>query len=161
MEKKKYLAKQGEEELLSLGERFNNYFPEIFQTSPADVSRIKYKVSFRGVISFIFDNHSLVSLWSCTQFKSTDLQRTIASMENFIIGLLGRDNTSYDAEVIPDAENTLLKVGKRINRYYYSRLLRQFSILTRSIYLILSCIKYASDGGIKWIIHRAALKLKS
>lgn len=82
-------------------------------------------------------------------------------MENFIIGLLGRDNTSYDAEVIPDAENTLLKVGKRINRYYYSRLLRQFSILTRSIYLILSCIKYASDGGIKWIIHRAALKLKS
>ncbi|OAD62582.1 Multiple inositol polyphosphate phosphatase 1 [Eufriesea mexicana] len=93
VEKWKYLTKQGEEDLSSLGERFKNYFPEIFQSSSADVSKTKYK------------------------FRSTDLQRTIASMENFITGLFGRDYVSIDTEIVPAAEDTLLKLYKICKRW--------------------------------------------
>lgn len=44
--KTKFLTKQGQIDLTSLGERFKNYFPELLQSNPVDTLDEKYKVSF-------------------------------------------------------------------------------------------------------------------
>ena len=83
----KYLTIQGEKDLSSLGARFKDYFPELLQSYPVDTLKQIYK------------------------FRSTDLQRTIASMENFINGLFG-DVTIDNTVVVPTSEDTLLQYYK-------------------------------------------------
>ncbi|CAL7933071.1 unnamed protein product [Xylocopa violacea] len=84
---KKFLTKQGEDDLLQLGKRFRDYFPALLQSYPPDVLKDKYK------------------------FRSTDTQRTIASMEYFIKGLFG-NLTVNNTEVVPTSEDVLLKLYK-------------------------------------------------
>ncbi|XP_076764814.1 multiple inositol polyphosphate phosphatase 1-like [Xylocopa sonorina] len=84
---RKFLTKQGEEDLLQLGRRFKHYFPDLLQSYPPDVLEDKYK------------------------FRSTDTQRTIASMKNFISGLFG-NITVNNTVVVPTAEDVLLKLYK-------------------------------------------------
>lgn len=79
---KKYLTEQGEEDLSQLGRRFKYYFPDLLQFYPD-----KYK------------------------FRSTDTQRTIASMNHFISGLFG-NITINNTEVVPASEDVLLKLYK-------------------------------------------------
>ncbi|KOC61016.1 Multiple inositol polyphosphate phosphatase 1 [Habropoda laboriosa] len=85
--KHKFLAKQGENELLSLGARFKHYFPQLLQSEPDDTLENRYK------------------------FRATNTQRTIASMNHFINGAFG-NATIDNTEVVPTSEDTLLKVYK-------------------------------------------------
>lgn len=82
---KKYLTKQGEEDLLSLARRFKNYFPGLLISYPDEIFKDKYK------------------------FRSTDTQRTVLSMERFINGLFG-NATIANTEVVPNSEDFLLKL---------------------------------------------------
>ncbi|XP_017882165.1 multiple inositol polyphosphate phosphatase 1-like [Ceratina calcarata] len=84
---KKYLTKQGEEDLLSLARRFKNYFPELLRSRPDEILEDGYK------------------------FRSTDTQRTVLSMERFINGLFG-NVTIGNTEVIPSSEDYLLTLYK-------------------------------------------------
>ncbi|XP_043527414.1 multiple inositol polyphosphate phosphatase 1-like [Frieseomelitta varia] len=85
--KHKYLTAQGKKDLLSLGARFKDYFPELLQSYPLDSSKQKYK------------------------FRSTDSERTIVSMDSFISGLF--DNvTVNNTEVVPTSQDTLLQLYK-------------------------------------------------
>lgn len=50
--KHKDLTAQGKKDLLSLGARFKDYFPELLQSYPLDSSRQKYKVSLSTCTHF-------------------------------------------------------------------------------------------------------------
>lgn len=78
----KQLTEQGERDLLSLGERLQAKFPELFVTNAS----VKYK------------------------FRSTDKQRTINSMKFFMKGAFS-DKLTADPEITPVANDTLLKVN--------------------------------------------------
>lgn len=85
--KHKYLTAQGKKDLLSLGARFKDYFPELLQPYPLDSSKQRYK------------------------FRSTDSERTIVSMDSFINGLFG-NVTVNNKEVVPTSNDTLLQLYK-------------------------------------------------
>ncbi|XP_053996568.1 multiple inositol polyphosphate phosphatase 1-like [Hylaeus anthracinus] len=88
----KYLTEQGEEDLKLMGARYKDYFPELLQSNSS-----KYK------------------------FRATNTQRTVASMNSFIEGLIGNESTTdgvigntptIDMEVLESDEDTLLKLYK-------------------------------------------------
>ncbi|CAK9834098.1 Multiple inositol polyphosphate phosphatase 1 [Anthophora retusa] len=90
--KHKLLKEEGKNELIHLGERFKRYFPQLLQSDPADTLGRRYR------------------------FRSTDTQRTVASMEYFINGAFGNvtiDNT----EVVPTSEDKLLKIYKTCKKW--------------------------------------------
>lgn len=85
-DKAKYLTKQGELDLKELGARFKKYFPELFRLD-SDLPTDKYK------------------------FRSTDTERTVASMDYFINGLFGNVSLN-NTEVVPVKQDILLKLYK-------------------------------------------------
>ncbi|XP_078035092.1 multiple inositol polyphosphate phosphatase 1 [Augochlora pura] len=83
----KYLTKQGEMDLKSLGARFKQYFPQLLQPVPDYLPLDRYK------------------------FRSTDMQRTVASMKYFIKGAFGNVSLN-NTEVVPLEQDTLLRLYK-------------------------------------------------
>ncbi|XP_076651099.1 multiple inositol polyphosphate phosphatase 1 [Halictus rubicundus] len=86
-DKSKYLTKQGELDLETLGARFKKYFPQLLRLDSDDLPADRYK------------------------FRSTDTQRTVASMDYFINGLFGNVSLN-NTEVVPLEQDTLLKLYK-------------------------------------------------
>ncbi|XP_024947003.1 multiple inositol polyphosphate phosphatase 1 isoform X3 [Cephus cinctus] len=86
-----YLTVQGEEDLKLLARRLQTNFPELLQPSAANITSTNYK------------------------FRSTDSQRTKASLTSFMHGLFGSSN-AVTPEHTP-ANDTLLKAYKVCDSY--------------------------------------------
>lgn len=86
-ETSKYLSKQGERDLESLGKRIKGSFPELLENDSDDLPVDKFK------------------------FRATDTQRTVASMEYFIKGAMGNVSMN-NTVVVPLEEDILLKLYK-------------------------------------------------